>query len=226
VSESIGVGLRKTPPCSHHAPGTSSNDPNPNTNPDGLLPSESTDTADCGHACTVSIELADAQADITATEVGAPSTDAQFSEASYVRGGPTLYATRDGGGAMPQCPGYQNTFSQWVQFGMRHAGPDYRKTATFTLRHAGSSAAAGAVARKVQICFEAPYPFQNRPGYRVAEHDGVFDGVLPECAAFHDSARLPRPCVSHRGIVREGDRWVARIEFRMPAGQQDPKALG
>ncbi len=186
-------------------------------------------TADCGYSkpCTGdSIQLADAQATITANEVAPSQAAAQFSEASTCAGGPVLYVTRDGGGAMPQCPGYQNTFSQWAQFGMRHAGPDYRKTATFTLRHPGSAAAVTAAARKVQICFEAPYPFQIRPGYRVAEHDGVFDGVLPDCAAFHDTARLPRPCVSHRGIVRDGHGWVAQIEFRVPAGQQDPKALG
>jgi hypothetical protein len=225
-SESIDVGLEDVP-CTHHAPSSSSNDPNPNTNPDGLLPSDATDTADCGGpVCTVSIQLADAEADITANEVAPSSTDAQFSEASWVRGGPTLYATRDGGGAMPRCPGYQNTFSQWAQFGMRHAGPDYRKTATFTLRHPRSAAAAGTAARKVQICFEAPYPFQNRPGYRVAEHAGVFDGVLPDCAGFHATAALPRPCVSHRGVVRAGHGWVTQIEFRIPAGRQDPKALG
>jgi hypothetical protein len=171
----------------------------------------------------VSIELTDAQVTITADQVAASQVATQLAAAAEVRGGPVLYVTRDGGGAMPQCPGYRNTFSQWALFGMRHAGGEYMKTGTFTLRHPGSPADARAAAHEVQICFEAPYPFPARPGYGVAEHDGVFDGVLPDCAA---SGGTPGPCVTHRGIVRDGRGWVARIQFRVPAGPQDPKALG
>jgi hypothetical protein len=212
----------------HHQPGTSSNDPNTNTNPDGALSAADSVTTPCGYGnpCSVTIPLADAIATITAQDAGAPHTSAAFSEASVPRGGPVLFVTRDGGGAMPHCPGYQTTFTQWAQFGMYHADNGFRKSATFELRHPGPAAAARAAARRMQICFEAPYPFQNRPGYQVAEHDGVFDGVLPECSGFHDSAALPRPCVSDRGIVRHGSGWVARIQFRIPAGPQDPKALG
>jgi hypothetical protein len=63
----------------------------------------------------------------------------------------------------------------------------------------------------------------------IALHDASYDGVLPQCRAVRVRPPLPgvqTPCVASRDILRSGNGWTVRIAFRVPAGTQDPKALG
>lgn len=200
-----------------------SNDPAglPGTTPDSV-------TATCFQTCTVSTQLADALVDITAVDAGAPRFGASSVDG---RDRTVLFVTRDGGDTKPECPGYRSTFTDWAQFGFQDArrGASYRKTGTFTGSHPVSRAAATAAAHKFQVCFEAPYPFVNRPGYRI-QHDGAsFDGVLPECSGLrrrYVPGSTETPCVRDRQVVRSGRGWVVRVKFDVPANGRDPKALG
>jgi len=174
----------------------------------------------------VTVQLADAQADISAAQGGAPFTAASIGAGDA----PVLFGTRNGGGTRPHCPGYETTFIDWVQFGFTvpASGAAFRKLGTFTLKDVMPQREALAAAARQQICFEAPYRFRTRPGFRLGEREDGFAGVLPDCG------RLSRghgrggtgPCVQDRRVVRMDDGWVVRVRFFVPPSAQDPKALG
>ncbi|HEX3826420.1 MAG TPA: hypothetical protein VHV82_04025 [Sporichthyaceae bacterium] len=221
------------PSVHHHAGGRSSNDPDfdASNDPGGEdVSSPDYSSATCRAACSVTVTLDDATVDVNAVD---QNTNAgRYSAASISRSNhPVLFAARDGGGAEPDCPGYRNTFTDWVQFGFTQAerGAGFRKTVAFTLRRTTDHGTAVVAARSLQICFEAPYRFQPRPGYGIALHDASYYGVLPQCRAVRVRPPLPgvpTPCVATREVVRSGNGWTVRIAFRVPAGTQDPKALG
>jgi hypothetical protein len=189
-------------------------------------------TAPCYVSCTVTVPLTGAVAQIAAHDERTASSEPSFRAASTVGSDrAVLFATRNGGGIKPECPGYTTTFTDWVQFGFQDParGATFRKTGTFTLRHRLSRDAASAASQSLQICFEAPYPFLHRPGFRVEKQGSSFVGVLPECQNLtqrHVPVGTETPCVSDRQVVRSGKGWVVRIRFRVPPSRQDPKALG
>jgi hypothetical protein len=216
-----------------HAGSQSSNDPGTDASNDPA--GENVTTQDYSsrtcdeRVCSVGITLPDATVAVTAIDDNMPAPTGHYSAANLAGSNhPVLFADRDGGGAKPACPGYQDEFTDWVQFGFKRPerGADYRKTAVFTLRHPVSRSAAAARARKLQICFEAPYLFAPRPGYGIALHDTAYDGVLPECRSVRARPDMQTPCVATRKAVHSGNGWVVQITFRIPAGKQDPKALG
>jgi hypothetical protein len=126
------------------------------------------------------------------------------------------------GGQRPDCPGYHEVQSDWLQFGFsdRFAGSSWRKSATLTTRHKLTRAAALALSRRMQICFEAPYAFATRAGCSMGGHEQLRDGVLPDCAG------AAAPCVLSRQALTHMGGWVVHLVFRVPASRQDPKALG
>jgi hypothetical protein len=219
--------VTEIPPSHHGSPGDASNDP---IGLDGTTADAA--TATCYETCSVRTELTDALVEVTAVEEPGSPGAASFGAASVGgRDRAVLFATRNGGDTKPDCPGYRESFTDWVQFGFQDParGAIYRKIATFTLHRRLSRTAAAAEARRLQICFEAPYRFTNRPGYRVEQQGSVFAGVLPQCPTLirgQIPADAATPCVSDRQVVRSGDGWVVRITFRIPASRQDPKALG
>jgi hypothetical protein len=221
------------PPAHHHAGGRSSNDTgfDASNDPGGEeVNSPDYSSTICRGACSVTVTLQDATVDVSAVDQNAGA--GRYSTASISRSNhPVLFADRDGGGAKPDCPGYRSTFTDWVQFGFTQAerGAGFRKTVAFTARRITDHPAAAAAARSLQICFEAPYRFLPRAGYGIALHDASYDGVLPQCRAVRVRPPLPAvqtPCVATREVVRSGNGWTVRIAFRVPAGTQDPKALG
>jgi hypothetical protein len=218
------VAVRGADPAQdcHHGPGPASGDPNQNTDPQySDLFGPASDTTRCSSTCHVSVDLSDALFDLTATSQGGGASAVE----ADTGGTPVLFATRDGGGDRPACPGYRSTFVNWAQFGFTDpsAGRRFRKTATFTLRRAASRADATATAAAQQVCLEAPYRFDTRPGFALGGSGGVFDGVLPDCAG----AAVRGPCVVSRSVVQDnGGRWHTRVVFAMPPNAKDPKALG
>jgi len=131
----------------------------------------------------------------------------------------TLY-----GGSRPVCPGYAGNNRDWLRFGFLDPAPGagWTKTASLTTTHELSRRDALGLLGRMQLCFDAPYSFPTRPGYELGTSGPDRAGVLPECgpAAGHD------PCVLGRALVRRGHGWAVRLRFRVPAGRQDPKALG
>jgi hypothetical protein len=220
-------------PCPHNAPGGGGTDPGTDASNDPAgenvsTPDYASKTCD-ERVCSVGVTLPDAMVEITAIDDDMPASTGHYSAANLASSNhPVLFAARDSGGAKPACPGYQDEFISWVQFGFKRPerGADYRKTAVFTLRRPESRSAAAAKARKLQICFEAPYLFAPRPGYGIALHDTAYDGVLPECGSVHARPGMQTPCVATRKIVPSGSGWVVQITFRIPASKEDPKALG
>jgi hypothetical protein len=213
-----GVGAPPPLPPGHGGP--SSNDPNPNTNPPRLPANdfERTATANCHPQIGV----------CTVRPPAGP--DSQFSVTA--RGGSSkalLFGTLMGG-SRPDCPDYTELNADWVAFGFRDKlnGSTWRKTGVLTTRHTLSHAKAAALARKMQICFEAPYRFLTREGYALGGHNATFDGVLPDCAALagHAARGMARPCVASRTVLARHGGWVVRFVFRVPANGHDPKALG
>ncbi|HEX3610117.1 MAG TPA: YncE family protein [Sporichthyaceae bacterium] len=219
-----------------------SGDPNPNTNPSGVLGSDNSTgvaaTADsgrptvttvCSGACALAATTEGEKVVVAATDtvVGAPKA-----RAAYVRGstGPVFFLTVNGGGARPRCPGYRDLDHDWVQFGFRSgAGSTFEKNATMTSTHPTSRNAAESRLAVEQVCFEAPYRFVTRPGFASARHGKVFGGVLPDCDRVIAAAarvRLATPCVTSRQAARVGGGWAVRLVFWIPPNRQDPKALG
>jgi hypothetical protein len=195
------------------------NDPNPNTNPVQPTPGDVART-------TIAVcqpRLGQCRLD----PIVGP--DSVFNVSA--RGGTsrsTLFGTLQGG-SKPDCPNYTEMNGDWVAFGFQdRGGSSWRKTASLTSRHKLSRAGAVTLLRRMQICFEAPYRFLTRPGYELGGRGGVFDGVLPDCAAVrgHAERGLLRPCVTSRRVLSRHGGWVVRITFRVPPSSRDPKALG
>jgi hypothetical protein len=228
-----GNGSCSGSPCPHNAPGGGGTDPGTDASNDPAgenvtTPDYSSRTCD-ERVCSVGVTLPDARVEITAIDDNMPAPTGHYSAANLASSNhPVLFAARDSGGAKPACPGYQDTFTSWVQFGFKRPerGADYRKIAEFTLSHPLSHGAAAAAARKLQICFEAPYLFAPRPGYGIALHGTAYDGVLPECGSVHARPGMQTPCVATRKVIPSGNGWVVKITFRIPANKEDPKALG
>lgn len=122
----------------------------------------------------------------------------------------------------PDCPDYVEQNRDWVQFAFTDGaeGATWSKTATMTQQAAGTRDQALRQANLLQICFEAPYSFRTRPGYRIAENGGWYTGVLPDCTDRRD------PCLVSREAVEGADGWHARLTFLVPPSPEDPKALG
>jgi hypothetical protein len=201
--------INPPPPAGHH--GSSSNDPGVDASNDPDRQRPDTDQMVCSPLagiCSVNPP---------------PGANTLFTiSASGGNESATLFGTLYGG-SHPSCPGYTPVTDDWVAFGFRDAsaGRSWHKAGTLTTRQSLGRAGAAAQLRRLQICFAAPYRFRTGAGYRMGrDGDGEWTGVLPSCRA------AAAPCVSHRSLVRQGTGWVARIEFRAPAGKQDPKALG
>ncbi|HEX3613974.1 MAG TPA: glycine-rich protein [Sporichthyaceae bacterium] len=201
--------INPPPPAGHH--GTSSNDPGVDASNDPDRQRPDTDQMVCSPLagiCSVNPP---------------PGANTVFTiSASGGNESATLFGTLYGG-SHPSCPGYTPVTDDWVAFGFRDAsaGRSWHKAGTLTTRQSLGRAGAAAQLRRLQICFAAPYRFRTGAGYRMGrDGDGEWTGVLPSCRA------AAAPCISHRSLVRQGPGWVARIEFRAPAGRQDPKALG
>lgn len=122
----------------------------------------------------------------------------------------------------PDCPDYVEQNRDWVQFAFTDGaeGATWSKTATMTQQTAGTRDEALRAAKRLQICFEAPYSFRTRPGYRLAENDGLYTGVLADCTGDQN------PCLQSRGVVEASDGWHAQLTFLVPPSAEDPKALG
>jgi hypothetical protein len=203
-------------PDGHHG----GNDPNPNTNPTQPTASETSRTATT--SCNPRVGVC--------TVRPPAGSDSRF--AVTARGGNSralLFGTLMGG-SRPNCPNYKEINTDWVAFGFRNelAGSSWQKTAKLTTRHKLSHDGAVALSRKMQVCFEAPYRFETRPGYELGGRNGVFDGVLPDCPAVAGPAvrGTARPCVASRQVLPRQGGWVVRFIFRVPANSRDPKALG
>ncbi|MGQ0846531.1 MAG: hypothetical protein ACT4QF_20605 [Sporichthyaceae bacterium] len=214
----------------------SSKDPNPNTNPNRIekapppLPGMDPDTATAvclpGKTCTVSPPPGpDSRFRIDAAggnerTVLFGTTNGNYREAS-IRRGPN---------GRPDCPDYRERNSDWVQFGFLEpkTGATWRKSSAMTLRQKLSESAAEALAKKIQLCFAAPYEFPTRTGYRLGRDGRDRVGVLPECDTTGSRTTNGRvaPCVFLREAVQVKGGWVVRLSFRIPANARDPKALG
>jgi hypothetical protein len=127
------------------------------------------------------------------------------------------------GGSAPACPGYHAHAGDWVQFLFRDgpAGASWSKSGSLTFRDSLTRSGAQALADASQVCFEAPYQFHAKSGYETADRNDAHDAVLPDC-----DQDASGPCVTDRTVVRSGNGWTVRLNFRVPAGAQDPKALG
>ena len=197
-----------------------SNDPNPTNNPGPSDPAANTPTAPCSGACSAGVTGQEATMVVAATNTaGGGGSAMELPE----RRSTTLFAELNGGG-MPQCPGHQPLYHEWVRFGFKEkgAGGTYRKTVTITSRHGYTLHYAGALLRKQQVCFEAPYRFAARPGYGTAHRGGDWSAVLPECRA-HTAG----PCVIRRHLIKGvAGKWYVQLVFRVPPSAKDPKALG
>lgn len=137
------------------------------------------------------------------------------------------------GGNRPNCLGYRETASDWVQVGFKNVrdGLTWRKSVTLTDRDDVSKRKARRLAQERQICFQAPYRFVLRPGYNGSRSKtGKFLGVLPECSSglreFAAARGLASPCISLRTIVKKDGDWVVRISVLVPAGFADPLFRG
>jgi hypothetical protein len=222
------------PPPIHHNDHAGSNDPNPNTNPTNsttariATSTNPTVSTSCSSACSLGAVTRDEQVTIDATDTAKQSSAVvpEFTAASVdPPGTPVFSLTIDGGRGKPDCLGYRPRDRDWVQFAFESGGSAFRKTGTMTPNRGMTRAQAQARLQRDQVCFSAPYRFTPRPGFRLRHAGAWFDGVLPECAAL--PARSPAvPCVTDRTIVRVGDGWGVRLEFWVPPGRQDPKALG
>lgn len=185
--------------------------------PPGMDPSTATDECTPGSGCTVNPPAGD---------------DSRFAIRGAGGQRPTvLFATTNGdyeserlgssGAGRPDCPGYEERNSDWVQFGFLQpeGGSTWDKTATMTQRQTGSQAEMLELARTIQICFASPYEFRTREGYDLGRHGTHYAGVLPDCGG-------GGPCVVRREVFAIGGNWGLRIVFRVPANAKDPKALG
>ncbi len=153
--------------------------------------------------------------------------DSQFTVTA--RGGQAdavLFGTLDGG-ARPVCPGYAGINEDWLRFGFLDPSPGvgWRKTVSVTTTHELSRRDALGLLGRMQICFDAPYPFSTRPGYQLGGGGPYQAGVLPDCEPSADTTGQD-PCVLGRSLVRRGHGWAVRLRFQVPAGGKDPKALG
>jgi hypothetical protein len=200
--------------------GGHNNDPNPNNDPNVPAANDVANTVTA--ACNPRIGVC------TVRPPAGP--DSLF--AVTARGGSSkalLFGTLMGG-SRPDCPNYSEINADWVAFGFRNqlAGSSWHKTAKLTTRHKLSHDGAALLSKKMQICFEAPYRFLTRDGYQLGGHNGVFDGVLPDCSALAGGAQrgMARPCVATRQILARHGGWVVRFIFQVPANSKDPKALG
>jgi hypothetical protein len=223
--------LAPAPAPIHRNDHAGSNDPNPNTNPTTArvaTTNNPTVSTSCSSACSLGAVTRDERVTIDAadtTTTGGAQVPA-FSAASVGPAGtPVFSLTIDGGGARPSCPGYRPRDRDWVQFAFESGGSTFRKTGTMTPNFGTPRAEAEDRLERDQVCFSAPYRFTARPGFRLRRAGTWFDGVLPECAALPARSRVV-PCVIDRSIVRIGDGWGVRLEFWVPQGRQDPKALG
>ena len=223
----IPVPDSRSGPSGHGGP--SSNDPNPNTNPGadpkplpGMDPA--TATARCKpekKICSVSVSGPDSRFKI----------DAENGDDTAI-----LFATMNGNwrpasveaSGKPNCPDYAEQNSDWVQFGFfePERGKSWHKTGHMTQRQKMKRGAAEALAKKLQVCFAAPYTFPTRPGYRLGTSGPDRVGVLPECGTVRAAKGRPAPCVVTREIIKVKGGWTVRITFKIPANSQDPKALG
>lgn len=122
----------------------------------------------------------------------------------------------------PDCPDYVEQNRDWVQFAFTDGeeGASWSKTATMTQQAPGTREEALASAKRLQICFQAPYSFPTRPGYRLAANEGWYTGVLPDCTGKRN------PCLVGRGVAEISDGWHAQLTFLVPPSAEDPKALG
>jgi hypothetical protein len=233
ISDVVATTLTSPPPPArqpvpsseiHHNDHAGSNDPNPNTNPsaDTLIATIANPTVStsCPHSCSLKAVTSDEYVLIDAADTGtggAPYTAASVGPAST----PVFSLTIDGGGAKPSCPGYRPRDRNWVQFGFASGGSTYRKTGNVTPIVGVSRSEAESRLGRDQVCFSAPYRFAPRSGFRLRHVGGWFDAVLPDCAA-----AVRGPCVTDRAVVRVGDGWGVRLDFWVPPGRKDPKALG
>lgn len=154
--------------------------------------------------------------------------DSRFSIAAD---GGSRYAVLEGtrrGGSRPDCRGYRERTTDWVEFRFRDsaAGADWRKTATMTTTTATSKKAAVALAKEIQICYGAPYRFPTRPGYAITRSDGGWVGVLADCTDAAVARGAATPCLSGRQVVRAAGGWVVKLIFEVPPRDEDPKAMG
>lgn len=227
----------------HQGHAGSNNDPNPNTNPTGVLGANNTTpaatattmqptvTTVCSSSCTLAATTADEQLTITATDTTDGGSAYSAASATTRPKAPVFLLAINGGGARPRCPGYRNRDHDWVRFGFRSGpGATFEKSAMMTSRQGLSHREAEHLLDVKQVCFEAPYRFLARPGFASARHGEVVDGVLPGCHRWTTEAAVRRhlaaPCVSIRQIVRVRDGWAIRLVFRVPPNRHDPKALG
>ncbi len=206
----------------HHGAGPASGDPNQNTDPQySDLLGPASDSTRCSSTCQVSIDLSDAQFDLTATSQGGGASAVEVDSA-----GPRCCSPRATAAVISQ-PAPATAAPSWT--GRSSASPTRRRVVV------------SARPRPLRCVARPPVP-TRRPGRRSSRSawkrrtdlppglgspspgsDGIFDGVLPDCAG----AAVRGPCVVSRLAVQDnGGRWHTRIVFTMPPNAKDPKALG
>lgn len=133
----------------------------------------------------------------------------------------------------PDCPGFDEGDSDWVDVGFTNPrlGASWNKTVVMTGTQPALQQVAMAAARRDLVCFQAPYRFFVRPGYKLDEgglrngkrDQGPYSGVLASCTTVdslfpteYRSRIQPLPCVLMRRVVAEGSGWVVQSVVRIP----------
>ncbi|MGQ0467184.1 MAG: hypothetical protein ACT4QG_17945 [Sporichthyaceae bacterium] len=132
--------------------------------------------------------------------------------------------TRNG----PVCPGFGPVDTDWVRVGFRDlvAGSSWNKVVAITARTGLASTAAAEAVRSAKVCFEAPYRFFVRPGFRMDKGPvgrGPFRGVLASCSTVDSTFPIeargrvqPLPCVQQTRATAVGGTVVIQHVVRIP----------
>ncbi len=128
----------------------------------------------------------------------------------------------------PDCPQFEEGNSDWVHVGFSDAqrGSTWNKVVVMTSTEPATLTAARAALRRDLVCFEAPYRFFVRPGYKLDEgkrERGPYAGVLATCTTVDSlfptefrSRVQPLPCILGRRVVASGAGWVVQNIVRIP----------
>jgi hypothetical protein len=118
--------------------------------------------------------------------------------------------------------------SDWIELGFTDlaAGSSWTKLVEMTSTTPMTQPTATAAARRDLVCFQAPYRFFVRPGYKLDEgprERGPYTGVLASCSTVNSlfpteyrNRVQPLPCVVKRQVVASGPGWVVQSIVRIP----------
>ena len=128
-----------------------------------------------------------------------------------------------------RCPGFGPGDTDWLQVGFTDlvAGSSWTKLVAITSSNGLARATAATAVGSALVCFEAPYRFFTRPGFRLDKGPtgtGPYRGVLASCATVDSTFPIeargriqPLPCVqSTRAVPAAGGGFAISHLVRIP----------